>query len=87
MPKIMMTIRSDQPPTLADLRQRFGLGERDVDESFGVIEVDPVERLYTFMVEEAKARALQGEPEVSGPYSNPRIAHFGPQDPPATASE
>lgn len=80
MGMVMMTVRSDSPPTLDHLRRQFDLSPQDVDEQFGVIEVDPDDRLYTFMVDENKARRLanRGELSVNGPYSNPPISTFGP---------
>ncbi len=83
MGKVMMTIKSPKPPTLDEIQQRFGLNADDLDHAFGVIEVDPNDGMYTFMVDEGKAAQLSGhEAEgVQGPYSNPKISPFGPPEP------
>ena len=78
--KVMMTIRAAQPPTVEQIRQKLGLSHTDVDQDFGVVEIDPDDQLYAFMVEEQKATQVSGTSgwEIKGPYSNPRIAPFGP---------
>jgi hypothetical protein len=81
MPKVMVTIQGPgEPPTVAELRRRYQLDESEIDASFGVVEVDPTEHVYTVLVEEsaaAKVRPDQGW-TVQGPYSNPRVEPFGP---------
>ena len=84
MAKVMMTVQSATPPSLADLQARFQLQESDLDASFGVVEIDPDLHLYSFMVEESKASLLTGieHADVKGPYSNPKIDTFGlPNEP------
>jgi hypothetical protein len=78
--KVMMTIRSVTPPSLADLRQKLGLDAHDIDAEFGVIEVDPDEHLYTFLVDASKVPQATGQDavELRGPYANPKIGTFGP---------
>jgi hypothetical protein len=84
MSKVMMTIKSNHVPSLEELQKQFELQVDDVDQSFGVIEIDSEQQLYTFMIEESKAIQLkdrfcdQGWLEYSGPYSNPKIDTFGP---------
>lgn len=81
MPKVMVTIRAPEgPPTLAALRARYGLTDDDVDTKFGVVAVDPTEHVYTILVEpSAAARITPGAGwEIEGPFSNPKIAPFGP---------
>lgn len=79
MKTVMVTVRSEQPPTLPELQARFGLDASDVDAAFGVIEIDPDEHLYTFAVDAAKAASISpGHAGVEGTYSNPVIAPFGP---------
>ena len=78
--KVMMTIRANVPPTLDELQKQLGLADADVDQQFGVVEIDPDDHLFSFMVEEHKAAQVSEQSgwEVKGPYSNPRIAPFGP---------
>lgn len=80
MGMVMMTIQAESRPTLEGIRQRYGLAEVDLDTHFGIIEVDPDEGLYTFMVDEQRAKAVgaRAAEHFSGPYSNPRISTFGP---------
>ena len=81
MAKVMMTIRWPQgQPSLEQIQKLFSLSDDEVDRDFGLIEVDPAEHLFTFLVEEASAAKVQPGAgwSVSGPYSNPRIEPFGP---------
>ena len=81
MARVMLTIRAPEgPPTLAAIRERYGLAADDLDERFGVVAVDPVSHAYTVLVEQsAAARIAPGDGwEIDGPFSNPRIAPFGP---------
>jgi len=83
MPKVMVTIQApDNPPTIADLRRQYKLNEDEIDTSFGVVEVDPTEHVYTVLVEEGAAAKIQPNEmwTVRGPYSNPRIQPFGPPE-------
>ena len=78
--KVMMTVKADGSPTLKGIQQRFGLADSDVDQQFGVVEIDPQDHLFAIMIEEDKASQVSKNSnwEVKGPYSNPRIAPFGP---------
>ncbi len=83
MSKVMMTIQSGgTPPTIADIRRRYSLDDDDIDTDFGVVEVDPAEHVYTFLVEEKAASKISVDSDwsVEGPYSNPRIEPFGPPE-------
>jgi hypothetical protein len=77
----MMTIRAPGgAPTLDAIRTRYGLAPDDLDERFGVVAVDPAAHAYTVLVEQAAAARIKpGEGwDVEGPFSNPRVAPFGP---------
>jgi hypothetical protein len=81
MAKVMMTIQWLQgQPSLEEIQKQFSLSDDEVDREFGLIEVDPDEHIFTFLVEAASAAKVQPGPgwNVSGPYSNPRIEPFGP---------
>ena len=57
----------------------LGLRPDALDKSFGVVAVDPDRHLYAVQV---KQSAVGGQRDASGPYrgpfSNPKIAPFGP---------
>lgn len=83
MPKVMVTIQApDDPPTIEGLRRRYHLGTDEIDTSFGVVEVDPAEHIYTILVEECAAARIKPDEgwQVAGPFSNPRIQPFGPPE-------
>jgi hypothetical protein len=80
MGKVMLTFDAPTPPSLDEVKQRFGLNDEEIDDTFGVIEVDPKTHTCTILVEEAAAARITGRPDWKGggPYSNPKIAPFGP---------
>lgn len=83
MAKVMMTVRVDKgTPTLQDIQQKFSLTDDEIDHKFGVIEVDPLEHLFTFLVEETAIGKITDADEwkIEGPFSNPRIEPFGLQE-------
>jgi hypothetical protein len=82
MSTVLMSLRAvSEAPTLEELKKRFGLENGEIDSEFGVVEVAPGE--FSFLVEEAAAEKCvsSGDWEVRGPFSNPRIAPFGPPEP------
>jgi hypothetical protein len=64
--------------SIVDVKRKFGLAEDEVDESFGLVNLDPQHNLYAILVDEAAASRLAGAPGVRGPYANPKIEPFGP---------
>jgi hypothetical protein len=81
MAKVLMTIQwPEGQPTLEDLQKLFSLAGDEIDPSFGVIEVDPIDHIFTFLVEEASVTKIQPKANlrIAGPFSNPRIEPFGP---------
>lgn len=87
MAKLLYGIRWEgEPPTLEQVRERYGLAGDDVDAEFGVVATDPDEGLYSILVEESAVERLRGErteaaAELQGPYANPRIEPFDLQEP------
>lgn len=84
MTKIMMTIQSKVgQPSLAEVKDRYGLTDKEIDPQFGVVEIDPTDGSYTILIEESAANKITESEEwkVQGPYSNPKIAPFGPPEP------
>lgn len=79
MSKLMMTVKIDpEHGSTHELREQLGLSAGELDEDFGVVNVDPEENLYAIMVDESAAQRLTDVPSVQGPFSNPRIEPFGP---------
>jgi hypothetical protein len=84
MARIMITFQVEgATPTIAELQQRFSLTDSEIDRSFGVVEVDPREHVYTILIEESAVDKVQPGgtiTKVEGPFSNPRIEPFGPPE-------
>ncbi len=80
MAKVMMTVRVNEgTPSLKDIQQKFSLTDDEIDHKFGVIEVDPLEHLFAFLVEETAIGKIADADEwkIQGPFSNPKIEPFG----------
>jgi hypothetical protein len=76
---VMYTIRlAPEDASVGKVKARLGLGDDEIDEGFGVVNIDPEKSLYTILVDERAAEKLAGEEAVEGPFSNPRIETFGP---------
>jgi hypothetical protein len=81
---VLMTVHGQNgAPSLAEAAGELGVSVADVDDKFGVVPIDPEKKLYAVQVKESSVagrKAGSGE-GYSGPYSNPRIAPFGPIQP------
>jgi hypothetical protein len=77
----LMTVTAPHgAPTIAEAAKQLGVATEDIDVVFGVVPVDPDRGIYAVQV---RADRLHKRPEGSGqdyhgPWSNPRIAPFGP---------
>lgn len=82
MAKVMLTFNATPAPSLAQVKARFGLSDDEIDEAFGVIEVDPETHTQTILVEQAAAARITGQPgwQGQGPFANPKIQPFGPPE-------
>jgi hypothetical protein len=79
MSKVMVTFDDATQPTVDDVKRRFGLRDDEIDDQFGVIEVDPESHTQTVMVESHVASRITGHAQgAEGPFANPKIAPFGP---------
>jgi hypothetical protein len=81
MGKVMLTLQSSQgAPSVDEIERQFGLSQNEIDRQFGVVEVDDLTHEYTILVEESAVPRIQSTDKwsVKGPFSNPRIAPFGP---------
>ncbi|EAQ30347.1 hypothetical protein NAP1_06205 [Erythrobacter sp. NAP1] len=89
-PKVMVQFHFDgDPPDPDAVAERFGIPRDAIDEDFGVIVTDEVEKLCTVLVpadvaEKMNEQLGRSTPDASpdeGSFSNPRIAPFGlPED-------
>ena len=79
MSRVLITVKLDpEKATLTEVCKRLRLAKSDLDESFGVVSIDPRANLFAVLVEESALPDLEQNAEVSGPYANPRIEGFGP---------
>lgn len=77
---VLMTIEIPaEKPGLKQAADVLGLLPDALDKSFGVVSVDPDRHLYAVQVKESAVggRREAGQP-YRGPFSNPKIAPFGP---------
>ncbi len=76
MSKMLYSINwTGKKPTLAQVAKKLGIEKKDIDEDFGVVEIDPQDNLYSILVEET-AVVLKDTKGIEGPFSNPRIEPF-----------
>lgn len=79
-----ITGQGADPPSLAEAAAQLRISEADLDPAFGVVPIDPAQRLYAVQTRDgAPAAVPEAGPDesYSGPFSNPRIAPFGPPEP------
>ena len=80
MPHVLMTVELPGAASLHAAAERLGVAPGDLDAEFGVIPVDPEQRLYSVMVEERASAAAAERPGTGGPFANPKIEPFGPPE-------
>ncbi len=86
MPKVMLNLKGiPEGTTLEQLCSKLSVERKHFDEEFGVILVDPKDGIHTVLVEQSTMKEIPEnfrdhwpDVEVEGPFSNPRIAPFGP---------
>jgi len=80
----LMTVRGEPgPPTLAEAARQLGLPTGALDAAFGVVLVDPEQKLYcveAVVDADQPTRGEEGREAFRGPYSNPEIAPFRPTE-------
>lgn len=77
---VLLTITVSPGESLDEVAARLGIETDQIDQTFGLIEIDPDQHLAAIRVTPAAAAAIQGTPEVCGPFSDPQIAPFGPPE-------
>lgn len=68
--------------TLREVMERYHIAADEIDETFGLIEVDDIEHIYTIRVSEAAAARIdarfRASGDIEGTYGDIRIEPFGP---------
>ena len=83
-PIMLQFLHQGSEPSLDDIRRLFNLSANEIDTEFGIISTDPLEGLYTVLVEaDASDRieavlATRTPNPAEGIFSNPRIETTGP---------
>jgi hypothetical protein len=74
MATVMITLQLDpERASLEEVRRLLGLREDELDQRFGVVNINPSEHLYTILVEEEAAERVRHADPVRGVFSNPKI--------------
>lgn len=77
MAEVMLTIvREGETPSLESVAQMLHVPKAALNAEFGVVLIDPSDTKYAVLIDESYASNVSG-PNVKGPFSNPRIAHYG----------
>ncbi len=76
MSKMLYSVNwKGEKPSLEQVAKKYGFKTDDIDQDFGVVEIDPQDNLYSILVEE-DAVAPKAAKDIKGPFSNPRIEPF-----------
>ena len=71
----------DAQPTIAQVSEQLSVPISAFDAEFGVVLVDVENNVYTVRIRADAADKIPGDARgASGPFSDPRIAPFGPPD-------
>ena len=74
MATVMITLRLEpEQASLDEVLRLLGLAEDEVDQRFGVVNINPSEHLYTILVQEEAAERVRDAEPVRGVFSNPKI--------------
>jgi len=73
----MTVVGQGRAPSIAAAAKQLGVAPADVDESYGVVPVDPVQGLYAVMVRADRIRTGDSSAPYRGPYANPKIEPLG----------
>ena len=79
---VMMNVQClDDKPSIAVVARKLNVTASAIDTKFGIILVDLERHIYTVRVDKDQLpKDQQQSEEVSGPYSDPKIAPFGTPD-------
>jgi hypothetical protein len=74
---VMMTVKLDAATaSVAAAAAQLGVPVKNIDPTFGLVPIDPDAGLYAVKIPRNAAPPAKGG-TFRGPFSNPRIAHFG----------
>jgi hypothetical protein len=74
MASVMVTLQLEpEQASLEEVRRLLGLAADEVDQRFGVVNINPSEHLYTILVDQEAAERVKDARPVRGVFSNPRI--------------
>lgn len=79
---VLMTVAIPGPrPGIVQAAKAMGVRRDALDKGFGVVPVDPERHLYAVQVRASEMPpAAPTNESYRGPFSNPRIAPFGPPE-------
>lgn len=81
----LMTVQGDacSAPTYESAARQIGVAVEDLDQSFGIVLLDPAKSLYAVQARADRISAGSDDSRAyRGPYANPPIAPFhAPQSP------
>lgn len=70
--KGLYTVQCDKKPSLEEAASKLGFEVKQLDASFGVVSIDPVNGMYGIQAE------VSPEKGQAGPFSNPGIGLYRP---------
>jgi hypothetical protein len=76
----MTVISPHGAPSLAEAAGQLGVDTNDMDATFGIVPIDPDRGMYAVQVrvDKVSVRPRGRAKNYSGPWSDPRVAPFGP---------
>lgn len=80
-PFVLVTVTLPRGARLQDAIRTYGLAPEEVDESYGLVLVDPEQGTHVLMVTEDTAARITGAAGARGPFANPKIEPYGPPQP------
>jgi hypothetical protein len=87
MDTVMLQFKHEgAPPSIDDVRRLFNLAGDEIDETFGVVPIDPAENLYAVLVSNNVRDRVEAvlntrsRTAAEGVFANPRIEPFGPPE-------
>jgi hypothetical protein len=79
---VLMTITGNKDagaPSLDFAAKQLGIDTSDIDADYGIVPLDPSRRQYGIRVRAGSLSPVSGaDKPYSGPFSDPKIAPFGP---------